>query len=219
MVVMRFCLLLLLTLWAPMLARANTRLDVSGFSRGADPQAVPQDWQLKEKAGQADFALVQSEGLHALRLRSSNTSFCFQRRVHADLKDYPLLCWKWRVTQLPRGGDFRRSKTDDEAGQLYVAFSKTRAIVYLWDTSAPQGLMAKAPGPPFMSVKAVVVRSGPAQLGTWLSETRNVYEDYQRLYGKTDQPPVVSGMRLQINTQHTRSSAACSFADVGFRSY
>ena len=217
MVEMRFCLVLLFTLLAPMLARAHARLEVGDFSRGADARGVPQGWQLKQTSGQADFALVQSQGLHALKLRSADTSFAFQRRVHADLKEYPLLCWKWKVTQLPRGGDFRRSKTDDEAAQLFVAFSKTRAIVYLWDTSAPQGLMGKAAAPPFMSLKAVVVRSGPAQLGQWLSERRNVYEDYQRLYGKTDRPPVVSGMRLQINTQHTRSSAQCSFADVGFQ--
>lgn len=218
MVEMRFYWLLLLMLSAPMLAHAHARLDIADFSHGADAQGVPHGWQLKEKAGQADFALVQSEGVHALQFRSSNTSFSFQRRVQADLKQYPLLCWKWKVTHLPQGGDFRRSKTDDEAAQLFVAFSKTRAIVYVWDTSAPQGLMDKAAAPPFMSIKAVVVRSGPAELGKWLTETRNVYEDYERLYGKTGRPPVVSGMRLQINTQHTRSSAECSFADVAFRS-
>jgi hypothetical protein len=110
------------------------------------------------------------------------------------------------------------AKTDDQAAQLFVAFSKTRAIVYIWDTSAPQGLMENAPAPPFMSIKAVVVRSGPAELGKWLTETRNVYEDYKRLYGDNGRPPVVRGMRLQINSQHTRTSAECSFADVAFRS-
>lgn len=215
---MRFCFFLLLALAAPIRAHAYQQLDVADFSRGADTQGVPRDWQLKEKAGRACFALVESDGLHALQLRSTNSSFSFQRQVQADLKEYPLLCWKWKVTQLPQGGDFRRAKTDDQAAQLFVAFSKTRAIVYIWDTSAPQGLMENAPAPPFMSIKAVVVRSGPAELGKWLTETRNVYEDYKRLYGDSDRPPVVRGMRLQINSQHTGTSAACSFADVTFRS-
>lgn len=197
---------------------AYQQLDVADFSRGAGSQGVPRDWQLKEKAGRAYFALVQSDGLDALQLRSTNSSFSFERQVQADLKKYPLLCWKWKVTQLPQGGDFRRAKTDDQAAQLFVAFSKTRAIVYIWDTTAPQGLMENAPAPPFMSIKAVVVRSGPAELGKWLTETRNVYEDYKRLYGDSGPPPVVRGMRLQINSQHTRSSAECSFADVTFRS-
>ncbi len=68
---------------------------------------------------------------------------------------------------------------------------------------------------PFMHVKVVVVRSGPAGLGTWLTETRNVYEDYRKLFG--DEPPVVSGIRLQINSQHTGTSAESFFADVAFK--
>lgn len=217
MIRLRFCSLFLLALSVPILAHAH-KLDIANFGHGADNEGVPRDWQLKEKAGRADFALVQSDGVHALQLRSANSSFSFQRRVQADLKEYPLLSWKWKVTQLPQGGDFRRSKTDDEAAQLFVAFSRTRAIVYVWDTSAPQGLMENATAPPFMSIKAVVVRSGPAELGKWINETRNVYEDYKRLYGDAGRPPVVSGMRLQINSQHTGTSAACAFADVTFRS-
>ena len=89
--------------------------------------------------------------------------------------------------------------------------------MYLWDTTAPAGLMADAPSPPFMSVKAVVVRSGAADLGKWLTERRNVYEDYCRLYGACDQPPVISGMRLQINSQHTKTCAESCFGDVVFR--
>jgi hypothetical protein len=33
-----------------------------------------------------------------------------------------------------------------------------------------------------MSIKAVIVRSGPTDLGKWVSETRNVYEDYRKAF-------------------------------------
>jgi len=42
-----------------------------------------------------------------------------------------------------------------------------------------------------------------------------VYEDYKKLYG--DEPPVVKGMRFQINSQHTKTSAESYFADVVFQ--
>jgi hypothetical protein len=203
-------------LCSPVLAWADDRMVVGDFSRGANASGVPNEWQLKEKSGKADFSLIESDGVHALQLRSTNTSFSFQKQIKADLKDFPILCWKWKVSSLPTGGDFRHTKTDDQAAQLFVAFGKARAIVYLWDTTAPAGLMADAPSPPFMSIKAVVVRSGRGELGKWLTESRNVYEDYQRLYGAGDKPPVVGGMRLQINTQHTKSSAESCFADVVF---
>lgn len=211
-----FCVVSLCLL-APRWGWANDQLMIGDFPADLDAHNLPAPWQVKEKTGRADFATVKADGLNALQLRSANTSFSLQREVNADLRQYPILSWKWKVTRLPEGGDFRRSKTDDQAAQLFVAFSKTKSIVYIWDTEAPENLMADGAAPPFMSIKVVVVRSGHKEMGKWISESRNVYEDYKRLYGDTSPAPVVRGMRIQINTQHTRTAAESYFADVMFR--
>jgi hypothetical protein len=195
---------------------AEDSLMVADFSSAAPGSVVPAGWELKEKSGKADFAVVKDGEIPAVRLRSNNASFSLQKEVKVDLKQFPILTWKWKVAKLPVGGDFRKSKTDDQAAQLFVAFTKTKSIVYIWDTSAPQGLMEDTTPVPFMHVKVVVVRSGPAEAGKWISETRNVYEDFKKLFG--DEPPAVSGMRLQINSQHTGTSAESYFADVAFKS-
>jgi hypothetical protein len=202
---------------APFSGHSADTLVVGDFSQGLDAEGAPRNWQLKEKVGQADFSLVREEGLHALWLKSVSTSFSFQREVKVDIKEFPYLTWKWKATKLPTGGDFRKSKTDDQAAQLFLAFSKTKTIVYIWDTTAPQGMMGDANAPPFMSIKVVVVRSGPGDTGKWITETRNVWEDYRKLYGDTDKPVTVSGMRLQVNSQHTKSAGEAGFADVVFR--
>ena len=211
------CLLqsILAVLLTVSVAGAEDRMVIADFSPGIDAKGVPPGWQVKEKSGKADFAVVKDGDLHALALRSANTSFSLQKEVKVDVKQYPLLSWKWKVTKLPKDGDFRKSRTDDQAAQLFVAFTKTKAIVYIWDTTAPQGLMESTSPVPFMTVKVVVVRSGTADLGKWIAETRNVYEDYKKFYG--DEPPVVSGMRLQINSQHTETSGESYFADVIFK--
>ena len=157
------------------------------------------------------------DGLNALVLRSDDTSFSIQRRLKIDLEQYPILTWKWKVTKLPTGGDFRKTNKDDQAAQLFVALSRTKAIVYVWETTAPEGLMAEASAPPLMKIKVVVVRSGPSQAGRWITETRNVYEDYRNLFGPDEKASVVSGMRIQINSQHTRTSAESCFADLVFK--
>lgn len=195
--------------------RTDDAVWISDFSSGTDAAGVPRGWEVKEKSGTADFSIVNDGGIWALRLRSDKTSFSIQRPVTVDLRRHPLLTWKWKVTKLPLGGDFRHSKTDDQAAQLFLAFTKTRAIVYIWDTSAPQGLMQDAPAPFFMTIKAVVVRSGTTETGRWLTETRNVRQDYRNLFG--EEPPAVSGIRLQINSQHTGASAESYFSDVLFR--
>jgi hypothetical protein len=198
--------------------QAAEQVNVGDFSGVVDAQGVPSGWQLKVKSGKADLKVVEEDGLHAVRFRSDAASFSLQRQVKVDLQQYPVLGWKWKVNKLPEGGDFRRSKTDDQAAQLFVAFSKTQTLVYLWDSTVPEGFMGDAPSPPFMSVKAIVVRSKSSPTGKWLTESRNVYEDYKKLFGPTDKVPVVSGMRLQINSQHTKTSAESAFADILFKS-
>jgi hypothetical protein len=195
-------------------ARAADRILIADFSISGSASGAPAGWQVKEKSGKADFALVNDDGIAAVRLRSVDTSFSLQKEVSVDLKQYPVLTWKWKVTKLPQGGDFRKSGTDDQAAQLFIAFSKTRAIVYIWDTTAPQGTMGDAAAPFFMSIKAVVVRSGKTGIGTWITETRNVYDDYRKFFG--EEPGEVHGVRIQINSQHTGTSAESYFADVAF---
>lgn len=187
---------------------------IADFSRKGG-SGVPAGWQLKEKSGSADISLVADEGINAVRMRSSASSFSLQKEVHVNLKQYPVLTWKWKVTKLPEGADFRKTATDDQAAQLFLAFSKTRAIVYIWDTSAPAGTMADAAAPFFMDIKAVVVRSGAASTGKWITETRNVYDDYKKLF--QSDPGELAGVRIQINSQHTGTSAESYFADIAFR--
>ena len=193
---------------------AEDSLVIADFSTWIK-KGMPSGWELKVKSGKADFEVNRDGEIPALHLKSANSSFSVQGEVKVDVKQYPVLTWKWKVVKLPQGGDFRKSKTDDQAAQLFIAFSRTKAVVYIWDTAAPQGLMESTSPVPFMTVKVVVVRSGPAELGKWITETRNVYEDYKKLYG--EEPPVASGVRLQINSQHTETSAESWFADVEFR--
>ena len=208
---------IILVLGASFTVWADDRVVVGDFSLGADAKGVPQAWELAEKSGHASLSLTNMDGLNAIVMRSADTSFSIQKQVKIDLEQYPILTWKWKVTKVPAGGDFRNAKLDDQAAQLFLALSKTKAIVYLWDTTAPQGLMAEASAPHPMKIKVVVLRSGPSQTGKWITETRNVYEDFKKLFGGGDKELVVSGMRIQINTQHTKTSAESSFADIVFK--
>jgi len=195
-------------------ARAEDRVVVADFSSAGAAGKVPAGWELSEKSGKADLAVVKDGDVSAVRFRSAKTSFSIQKEVSVDLKKLPMLTWKWKVTKLPVGGDFRKSATDDQAAQLFVAFSKSKAIVYVWSSTVKKGLMQSTSPAPFMTLKVVVVESGPAKLGKWVSESRNVYQDYKKLFGS--EPPPVSGVRLQINSQHTGTSAESYFADVAF---
>jgi len=166
---------------------------------------VPEGWELSANKGEPDLQLVQDEGKQALQMRSDQASFSLQKKSHISLQTSPFLVWNWKVTELPKGGDFRRSGSDDQAAQLIIAFSSSRFLSYIWDSTAPKGLIASAPAPVLKKIFAVVMQSGTQGLGTWITERRNLIDDYKQAYG--EEPEVIEGVRIQINSQHTQSRA------------
>ncbi len=177
---------------------------------------VPAGWQVKVNRGTPEVSVAREAAGPVVRLKSNRSSFGLERGVEVDPSRTPWLNWRWKVTELPRGGDFRRSRTDDQAAQVLIAFADRRVLTYLWDSTAPKGTMQSASSMPLVHIFAVVCQSGPEALNRWVAESRNVREDYERAFGR--QAPKVKGVRLQINSQHTGTSAESYFGDVSFRS-
>ena len=175
---------------------------------------LPSDWMVNVNHGKPDLS-VCDEGPSCLHLRSVKASFGLEHRVDVDPGKMPWLTWCWKVAQLPSGGDFRHASTDDQAAQVLVAFDDKRILTYIWDSSAPKGVMQHASHIPLVRIFAVVCQSGAGEANKWIAESRNVAADYERAYGKP--APRVSGLRLQINSQHTGSTAESYFGEVAFR--
>jgi hypothetical protein len=180
------------------------------------PGKLPDGWQVKVNYGKPEIATVKEGNSNYLDLKSHDSSYGLEREVDVDPHQAPFLTWKWQVRQVPAGGDFRRSKSDDQAAQVLVAFTDKRVLTYIWDTTAPSGIMESASSIPLVHIFAVVCRSGVSELNRWITESRNLAGDYEKAYGRT--APRVKGVRLQINTQHTGGSAESCFGEVAFRS-
>lgn len=187
-------------------------LDTASWTSGR----TPSDWQVKVNHGTPNVSACSDAEGSCLHLKSNRSSFALERAVDIDPSQMPYLTWRWKVTQLPPAGDFRRSSTDDQAAQLLVAFSDRKIVSYVWDSTAPKGLAQSTGFIPLLHVFAVVCESGAGDANRWISETQNFAADYRRAYGKP--APHVKGLRIQINSQHTGTSAESYFGEVAFRS-
>ena len=184
-------------------------------------RGVPPGWQ-KQNWGSPkyDFTVQSESPSKVLRLRSEDDSSTITKELTVDVKQFPILQWRWKAVALPKGGDARRKETDDEAAQLYVTFPRfpsavrSRIIAYIWDSTAPAG--AIFPSQKVGTVTFVVVRSGEADLGRWLTETRNVYDDYKRIYAE-EPGETVGAVAVSINSQNTHSRAESYFGEILFR--
>ena len=182
---------------------------------------IPEGWQGQSWGSpQNDFAAVADGTDTVLRMRSRGVYSTISKEVAVDVAKYPLLVWRWKVVTLPAGGDCRRKATDDEAAQIYITFPRSpatfrsRIIGYVWDTTAPVGTIAKSGRTSLVTY--VVVRSGGAEMGRWLTETRNVYDDFKRIYGEAPTDPV-GAVSVAIDSNDTRSSAESYVGAISFR--
>jgi hypothetical protein len=182
----------------------------------AAPGHLPDGWRLRANRGTPEVTVINEGAEHVLHLRSRASSFALERGLDVDPAQLPVLSWRWKVAELPRGGDFRHYATDDQAAQVIVAFGDRKVLTYLWDTSAPQGTAQSATGVPLLHIFAFVCRSGASEANQWITETRNLAQDFQRAYGHFPKEHV-KGIRLQINSQHTGTGAESYFGEVGFR--
>jgi hypothetical protein len=218
-----------------LLGLAPTILAVASVVSGQTSAIVVEDWsrQPTGRTGipqgwsghgwgtpQYDFAVVAESAERVLHLKSRGDNSTISKEITIDVKAFPLLTWRWKVVTLPAGGDCRRRATDDEAAQLYVTFARfpkeirSRIIGYVWDTQAPVGTVIRSESSSLVTY--VVVRSGAAEAGRWLSETRNVYDDYAMIYGAAP-TEAVGAVSVAIDSNDTRTSAESYVGPILFR--
>lgn len=193
------------------------------------PGGVPEGWKLEKKAGKPSIKTGMDGADYYLNLISTgDSSFGVRRELRIDVKKFPILCWRWKINKVPKGGDVRKSSTDDQALQVYVAFKEsgllgmnTPVVGYIWDNEAPKGWNGRSPQMGGDKLRYIVLRNKTDNVGQWYTERRNVYRDYKRLFAdvnKGEPQGLTTGLQFHINSQHTKSQADSMIGEVYFSS-
>ncbi len=136
-------------------------------------------------------------------------------RIDYDPHDFPLLHWRWKISNVLAKGDAARKEGDDYAARVYVVFPhwfplKTRSINYIWANRLPRG--ASLPNAFFSRAMMLAVESGTAKVGQWVEETRNVRDDFRRLFG--GEPPAVGAIAIMTDSDNTGEAATAWYDDL-----
>jgi Protein of unknown function (DUF3047) len=185
-------------------------------------KGVPPGWQKQDWGSpRYDFTVVEQDGRRAVHLKSADDGSTISKEIRGKVRlaETPILEWTWKVVVLPKGADARNAATDDEAAQIYVVWPRfpqavrSRIIGYIWDTTAPVGTIVKSQKTG--TVTYVVVRSGSADVGKWLTERRNVREDYRRIFGEEPEDP--GAVSFGIDSNDVKGTAESYMGPILFR--
>lgn len=159
-------------------------------------------------------AIVLDAGRPVLHLVTGNEAMRVGRPMKVDLRQTPWLAWEWKPLVLPPGGDARDRKRNDQAARVMLVFQGMKGIAYLWDTTAPAGVEVPPEELEMFQRVLIVVRSGTAGVGQWGRQRRNVYRDFERVFG--EEPPPINWVGLESHSNDTRTQSATLFGAVRF---
>jgi len=223
---------------------AQDLIDAGRFSALKPGSAIPAQWvplTFRNIETLTRYTLVADNGSTVLKAESSKSASGLIRRFderRIEIKDFPILKWRWKVGNLIKGADIATREGDDYPARVYVTFRYDPAragagmrmqyglakslygeypphagINYVWDGRAPVGTML----PNAYTARAMmfVVESGARRVGEWVEMERNVYEDYKRAF--KEEPPPVSGIAVMTDTDQTAEAATAWYGDIELR--
>ena len=211
---------------------------VTPFSTARPGGAYPPGWRtlaFSKFRKETQYALVDDCGSTVVEARADGSSSGLIELVDIDPSKYPWLTWRWKVAQSIAGVDNTRRETDDAPARIDISFdgdskkltiadrlwaAQVKALTgidlpyatleYVWGDGAPKETVIENTWT--SRIRMILVESGPARLGEWMTETRNVYEDYQRVFGEA--PGRITAVGIVTDTDATSTKAEAYYGDI-----
>jgi hypothetical protein len=237
---MRFFLIfgMFLFLCIPNGTAYTDQMVIGDFSRLAPGEYLPDPWEpmtFKNIDRHTSYTLIKDNGRTIIRAQSQNSASGLIHPLRVNPEEYPVIKWRWKIDHVLENGDVTAKQGDDYAARIYVAFAfdtdnagwweRARhksaslfsdkevpgtALNYIWANKAP--VKKIVPNPYAEEAKMVVLQSGNRAGGRWITEERNILEDYRRAFGRN--PPEIIGIGIMTDTDDTGSKATGYYGDI-----
>jgi hypothetical protein len=159
-------------------------------SASAQGQLILEDFQTKEADGfpsswDHESQRSHSKGREAYKVQSENGNHFLsakdagqrikKKKIDWDPKAYPVLTWRWRLNKAAEGAE--------PLAAVYASLDTDLMFIpvftkYIWSATKPEGTVTEGG---MFSGSEIVVQSG-TQVGQWVEEKVNVYEDFKRIH-------------------------------------
>ncbi len=161
-------------------------------------------------------------GKGIIKAESLGTRSSLYREVGDKEKDFPVLSWRWKISNVVRSAIETKKDRFDAAARVIAVFGRDKGskiiegtepsglrIEYIWASHLPQGRIFDHPGEKYCKVFAL--ESGEKKAGEWVFEKRNLHEDYKKAFGT--EPSGVFAIGIQTDTDHSNEKVTAYYSD------
>lgn len=223
---------------APAVAAEPTA--IVAFSTAA-PGAPPTGWKFATLPNKAPtkFTVVDLAGERVLKVESDESYGNLVHGMRAQVSPQGKLAWRWRVDKLIDGAELKVKSGEDAAAKVCVSFGydaaklsfsertklsmgrastgedvPTQTLCYVWDNKLP--VETGFPSAFTSRIRFLVVQSGNAKLGQWVTQRRDLATDYEKLFGDESpgKMPEVTSVLIGADSDNTRGHGLAFIGDI-----
>ena len=233
-------LVLLLVLWFQCSSLANEVI-IGNFSILDPAGGLPAHWEkmtFPKIERQTSYSLISDNDRTVIRAVSKASASGLIRKYNGPVQRYPWITWRWKIDHVLEKGDVSTKQGDDYAARIYVAFEFSpegkswwqrmsykaanlaaggklpgSALNYIWANKASIGTVVSNPYTD--QTKMIVLESGNGSAGQWMTENRNLLDDYRAAFGQN--PPSIMGIAIMTDTDNTGESTTAYYGDIRLR--
>jgi len=223
----------------PILGGAN-RITIGKFVAEKESDGSPKGWKTVTyfNTPPTSYQVIKYRGRYVLKAEGIGTSSCLFREVKAELKDYPIISWRWKISNVIRQAIETRKDRNDSAARVIVVFRVgteeippwygleylvTRIIrrnepigpriEYIWGNKIEKGQILDNPS--VKHSKVIVLESGGRKANRWIWEKRNLVDDYTAAFGV--KPQGILALGIQTDTDQSNEGVTAYYGEIFLR--
>ncbi len=198
------------------------------------------NWRLYRfpgKEASTRFLVAQAPGGGTcLKAESRAATGMLISKVKFDVKEYPLMKWRWMVSNVYAKGDNRDRLYDnspmrvsvlfeydpekagvfekikyDLAKKKYGEYPPRYALNYIW-ASKERDAGQLFDSPLTHKLKVIALEGGAEKAGNWISEEVNIREDFKRAFGF--EPPPTAAISIMNDSDKTKEESVSYLSSI-----
>lgn len=219
----------------------DNTITVGDFSSQSISSVTPINWEpltFDSIDNQTAYFLTRDNDKTIFKAVSNAGASGYIHKVSIDPKKFPILTWQWKIDNLITKADINTKSGDDYPARIYITFEydverlsgwekfKVEAyylangvypplavLNYVWDNKQPVGYSTANAYTDH--VQMLVAQSGDENIGEWVTQQVNIYQDYKRVFGEV--PGKITAIAIMTDTDNTMESATAYYGDIQLR--
>jgi hypothetical protein len=218
-------------------ALAQAGGSIAPFSAASAGSAIPAPWgpvKINDRKIPTRYDLVTDDGVVVLHARADKAASGLGQKVQVDLKETPWLSWRWKVAAPVPDADPSSASREDAPARIVMEFEGDKSklgfqdraadnlaaklsgrplpyatLMYIFAENVPIGTVI--PNPHTRRIQMIVVDNG-AGVRKWNALSRNIREDYRKVFG--EEPQALATIGVLTDADNTGTSAEAWYGDL-----